>query len=225
MLFSEKCSCGQSEDMYYELIQSPVLAKELEVEAQRTVAILEFYGKNIGILLRFRTPTVFFRNTGRPEVIQSETDLGYRISFFYGVKFGFFPIFAPAFDLFDPCFPGFPVVFEVLQSEFDFMGCEPFIRLFETFIQMLQHIDHLYDCLLRNRIVRYIADTENACVFRGNHCIFGAVFAVKVKAGRKKPLCSAENRRQFIMRCSQKAVLPAASLKKPNAILMFFCMI
>jgi hypothetical protein len=169
--------------MDYELIRSPFPAKELEVEAQRTVAIFEFYGKNIGTLFRFRTPTVFFRNTSRPEVIQSETDLGYRISFFHGVKFGFFPIFAPAFDLFDPCFPGVPVVFEVLQSEFDFMGCEPFIRLFEAFIQMLQHIDHLYDCLLRNRIVRYIADTENACVFRVNHCIFGAVFAVKVKAG------------------------------------------
>ncbi len=126
--------------------------------------MIECYGKNIGTLLRFRTPTVFFTYLmkGFRPVIQSETNLEYSISFFYNVKVAYFffvPFFAP------------------------FTESEPFIRLFDTFIQMLQHIDHLYDCLLRNRIVRYIADTEIACVFYVNHCIFGAVFAVKVKDG------------------------------------------
>ena len=170
--------------MDYELIQSPILAKEHEAEARITVSVAEIYEKNIGTLWRFRTPPVFINNRRRPEVIiPSETDLGYCISFFHSVTYAFF-FFAKRFDPSDPCFPGFPVIFDVLQSEFKFMGCEPVRRLFDAFIQMLQHIYHLYDCLLRNHIVRNIADgKERVCVFYRNQGIIGGVFAAEVEGG------------------------------------------
>ena len=151
--------------MDYELIQSPILAKEHEAEARITVSVAEIYEKNIGTLWRFRTPPVFINNRRRPEVIiPSETDLGYRISFYYYVTYAFF--------------------FCAKSSDSEFMGCEPVIRLFDAFIQMLQHIYHLYDCLLRNHIVRNIADgKERVCVFYRNQGIIGGVFAAEVEGG------------------------------------------